>query len=413
METLSTYTYQNYRIKLHGLRDDQKYRILELSYARRFLYNWALEYSDFIYQQSGKTPPYQAIAREFTKLKRSHPRFTWLNDPRYNVTTCRYAFIDLNHAYHNFLSGKCNHPRYKERKTDSIRIAIRSDTLSFKGPDGRYAFIPGVSMKKGDLIDCGNHNIPFKNGVKYENTRIKFDGVDYWLSLSIRMEIPISCNRTYTTDDKITGIDLGIRTPAALSTGVVFDMPYRIRNRLSILDNRLRKLQSSVDRDIRRRQTISDRTRTKYEDMPKSKNQLKREEKLAKTRINIHNIYKNFYHKLSKDISQMDHSVVVLETLEVQKMVANAVGKDLRNALYNGRLATLSEYIEYKCTLNGILVIRADKEYPSSQICSNCGHRYHIGREKIYTCPYCGMSMDRDLNAAINLRNYGISIIDQ
>ena len=109
MESIKSGTiYQNYRIKLHNLREDQKYRILELSYARRFLYNWALEYSDYEYKRTGKTPPYQAVARVFTKLKKSDPRFTWLDDPRYNVTTCRYAFIDLSHAYNNFIKGKCN-----------------------------------------------------------------------------------------------------------------------------------------------------------------------------------------------------------------------------------------------------------------------------------------------------------------
>lgn len=401
------FIYQNYRIKLHNLREDQKYRILELSYARRFLYNWALEYCNEEYLKTGKTPPYQAVARVFTKLKKSDPRFTWLDDPRYNVTTCRYAFIDLAHAFNNFIIGKCRHPIFKDRKTDSIRFAVRSDTLTFKGEDGRFAFIPGISMRKGDLIDCGNHNIPHGKNVKYENARIKFDGNDYWLSLSIRMEMPFYYDDDYHLPGEVIGIDVGIRTAATLSNGITFDGPDK--HRLNILDNRLRKIQSAVDRDRRRRQKLADSTRTKYYDIPKSKNQVKREFKLAKTRNRIANIYRSAYHKIASDIVDMRPSTVVVETLGVARMVSNATGKQLRNALYQGRLATLSEYISYKCEQNYIRVIHADKEYPSSQICSCCGSRYEIGRDKIYSCPVCGMNMDRDLNAAINLRNYGMT----
>lgn len=408
METRNgRYIYQNYRIKLHNLREDQKRRILELSYARRFLYNWALEYSNEEYQKTGKTPPYQAIARVFTKLKKSDPQFMWLDDPRYNITTCRYAFIDLNKAFHNFLVGKCRRPVFKDRKTDSVRFAIRSDTLTFKGEDGRFAFIPGISMRKGDLVDCGNHNIPHHKGIKYENARIKFDGVDYWLTLSIRMYMPFYYEESYHPSGEVIGIDLGVRTAATLSNGMTFDGPDK--SKLAMLDNRLRKLQSAVDRDRRRRMKQADSTRTKYYDIPKSKNQIKREMKLAKTRNSIVNIYKSRYHKISREIANLHPSTIVLEDLGVAKVVANATGKQLRHALYQSRMATLSNYIAYKCDQNYTRVIYADRDYPSSQICSHCGSRYEIGRDKIYHCPNCDFVIDRDLNAAINLKNFGLS----
>ena len=69
----------------------------------------------------------------------------------------------------------------------------------------------------------------------------------------------------------------------------------------------------------------------------------------------------------------------------------------------------LGQFIEYKCKDSGTIVLRAEDGFKSSQICSNCGHEYQIGPEEIYMCPYCGLVINRDLNAARNLRDYGIN----
>ena len=407
MESFHTdYKWKNYRIKLHNLTDDQKYRILNASYARRFLYNWALEICNKEYEKFGKIPNYQELSRRFTLFKKE-PGNEWLD--KINVTTCRYAFIDLGNAFHNFIKGICRHPIFKERKSDSIRIAIRSSDLSFKGIDGRYAFIPVLSGKKGDLIDCGNHNIPYYKGVKYNNVRIKFDGIDYWLSLSVKIYKEQTPIKPVIELDKVIGIDVGVRTAATLSNGKTYERVNPVR--LNVLEHRREVLQSAVDRDLRRRMKEADRTRTKYEDIPKSKNQLKREARLAKTRIQIKNLHQSHYHKISKEISEGDYDVVVLETLNISRMIQTANGEGKRE-IYESRMATLAEYIEYKCYNKCKIVIRAERTYPSSQICSRCGNIHKPGPSKVYKCINCGYIIDRDLNAAINLSNYGISKIN-
>lgn len=405
MESIhQNYKWKNYRIKLHNLTENQKNRILNASYARRFLYNWALEICNSHYEKYGKIPNYQELSRMFTLFKKE-PGNEWLD--KINVTTCRYVFIDLANAFHKFIIGVCNHPIFKERKSDSIRIAIRSSDLSFKGDDGRYAFIPVISQKKGDLIDCGNHNIPHHKGVKYNNVRVKFDGNDYWLSLSVK-EYEDQIIKPIANLDNIVGIDVGVRTAATLSNGMEYD---RVSpKRLAVLEHRREILQSAVDRDLSRRMKKAHRTRTKYEDIPKSKNQLKREDRLAKTRIQIKNLHQSRYHKISKEISESNYDVIVLESLNVQRLVQISNG-DCRREIYESRMATLAEYIEYKCLSKGMKVIRAERTYPSSQICSRCGNIHKIGPSKIYKCPNCGYEIDRDLNAAINLRNYGISVM--
>ena len=401
------YMWLNYRIKLHNLTEEQKLRIKHVSDVRRFLYNWALAICNASYEEVGKIPPYQEIARQFTRYKKL-PGNEWLDS--INVASCRYAFKDLSDAFHNFFKGNCKHPKFRKKKEDSIRFAVRSSDVSFKGSDKRYAFIPVLSSKKGDLIDCGNHNIPRGKDIKYENTRIKFDGVDYWLSLSIKSIIPMDFPKSDQEISDIVGIDVGVRTSATLSNGIVYNGINHHRE--NMLDHRRRVLQSAVDKDVHRRLKESQRTITKYDDIPKSKNQLKRERKLAKTRIQIHNLYSNYYHNISKQIANSGYDAVVLETLETSKSVRNAFGK-ARNKIYEARMYMLSTYIEYKCRQMDIKIIHAPMDYPSSQICSSCGSRYKIGKQKTYKCPFCGLIIDRDLNAAYNLRDYGMSIIAQ
>lgn len=330
--------------------------------------------------------------------------FKWLDS--LNVTTCRYAFIDLSAAYHNFIIGICNCPKYKSKKYDTIRIAVRGDDITFNKSNKRYAHIPVLSSNRFDYIDCGNHNIPIGDNIKYDNVRIKFDGIDFWLSLSISLRKPIIFERKDILSNPV-GIDVGIRTSATLSNGITFGNPDGYR--LSILDNRRRKMQAAVDRDIQKRLKESSRTRTKYEDIPKSKNQLKREEKLRKTKIKISNFYKNYYHNISRKIANMNYSMIVIEDLKVQGMYEDSYGKKRFN-VYESRMATLLEYISYKCQDNGALIIKAPRNFKSSQICSNCKNEYKIGASKTYKCPYCGIILDRDLNAAINLMDYGVSL---
>lgn len=400
-----SYVWKNFRIKLKNLRQDQIDRIVSQSHARRFLYNWALEYADKYYKETGKTPPYQEIAREFTRLKHSDPNFAWLNDKNYNVNTCRYAFKDLCSAYHNFLIGICRHPKYKERKSDSIRIASRSDCISVRG---NKIFIPAVSCFHGDYIDCDNHNLPSGPNVEYTNARVKFDGVDYWLSISVKLYRPANFDMS-TSDSEGIGIDVGIRTAAYLSNGKSYEAPHM--KRLSTLDHRRRVIQSAVDRDVSRRLKESSSTRTKYYEIPKSNNQLKREKKLAKIKNKICNIYKNYYHNISRDIVNTMPKFIVLEDLNIPSMFNEAYGRR-RFDTYESRMGTLSEYITYKAIELEIPVIYADRDYPSSQICSNCGNRHKVGASKIYKCPVCGIEIDRDLNASINLRDFGLRTLN-
>lgn len=404
----STIHRKYYKIKLHNLSETQKDFVKRTADAYRYCYNLGVEWCNKAYEEkkAGKKSPrpsYFTMASMLTQyIKREEN--AWLR--RVEYTTCRYALKDVNNAFERFFKHQCGYPKFHSKRKSKVSFHVRDDRLRFCDVNGgntskEYVRIPGTGKNSSMLFSVKNHNIPVGENVKYDNVRISFDGIDYWLSLSVRVIYPI----VYEGYTEAIGIDVGVRTAATLSDGTVFEGPNR--HRLNVLESRRRKLQSVIQKDINKRLEISTHTRTKYDDIPKSKNQIKREKRLLKTYHKIHNMHDTYYHQISRDIANRRAKLVVIEDLKVRRMIHNSP-KGL-SKLEHSAMKTLLTYIEYKCNEVGSTVIKASSFFPSSQICSRCGNRYKVGKPKIYHCPSCGLEIDRDLNAAINLRNYGLA----
>lgn len=394
--------YSYYKVKIHGLTEEEKAWIMRLSDIRRFVYNWFLEYSEKQWQEHHiPFQGYKRLSNKITELRNSE-EYGWLKD--YNLCVLRGALKDLDMGFKKFRAKCCRHPIYKSKKTDVIRFSTRGDRLAIYG---RYAYIPGLCVKKGQRIDLKNHNIPVGENIKYIDSCVVGDGDNFWLCVTVKNTVPFTEVTPYIYPNPVLGVDVGVRTAAVLSDGTMYDGPNKYR--LKLLENRRDKLKETIVRDQYRRMRVSRRTRTKYDDIPKSKNQLKRESKLRQTYRDITNLYKTRYHQIASDIAKKKSSVVVLENLQVRKMLQNNKGNPANMRFDEAKLYTLLTYIDQKCTITGNVVLRADKNFKSSQICSRCGAEYKIGRSKVYKCKCCGLVIDRDLNAAINLRNFGVN----
>lgn len=178
------------------------------------------------------------------------------------------------------------------------------------------------------------------------------------------------------------GVDLGIKTLATLSDGTVFPAlkPYR-QNK-----TRLRRIQRQLSR-----QKIG------------GKNREKTKRKLAKLHARIANIRQDATHKLTSYLAK-NHSEVVIEDLNVSGMLKN---HKLASAIADSGFYEFKRQLEYKADFYGSEVIIIDPFYPSSQLCSCCGHRQPMPLKlRTFVCGSCGTSLDRDLNAAINIKNY-------
>lgn len=388
--------YKRYKYRLHDLSEEQIRLIHSYIDYRRFCYNWALEYWNKRRENGEGDPSYYDITVAFTEF-RNRPENKWLLD--FDLGTGRIAFRALRNGFKKYFQHTNRRPKFHKKKYSKKAFGVRGDRISFSGEGNRYLGLPGFGTRYNKLrIDCKKHSIPVGKNIKYYYPTISYDGLHYWLSLSVGVYTPI----TVEAQGEPLAVDVGIHPTAVLNDGTRYESVNSHRE--YILANRLSKLQKAVGRDNSRRVKQAAHTRVKYDDIPKSKNQIKRERKLRKTYQDLSNLYDNHYHQVSRDIANRDPKYIVLETLKVRSF-----GKRFNNKRYPSYISLykFSQYIEYKCREKGCEIIRAENGFKSSQICSRCGNEYNVERRKIYTCPTCGLVIDRDYNAAFNLMAYG------
>ncbi len=182
--------------------------------------------------------------------------------------------------------------------------------------------------------------------------------------------------------DKV-GLDLGISKLATLSSGVVFENPKAYSKTVK----RLARLQRDLSRKVFQ-----------------SKNWYKAKLKVARAYRKIADIRKNAVHHLTSYLAK-NHSEIIMEDLNVSGLIKN---RHLSKALSDAALGMIRTQMEYKTQRYGSVLTLADRFFPSSQICSQCGHRQKMPLSiRVYNCSHCGMNgKERDLNASLNLENY-------
>lgn len=375
-----------FKIKLYP-NEDQKNRLFELMHLYRFCYNWGLQKEKESYENGNGFLENFELNKLFAEF-RSSSEDEWIKTMPLN--TADRALGDVIQAFKYFFKKSSRYPKFKSKKDyDNLKFSVRGQRVKFYGDK-----VSIEGMGYGNHIFCGNHNIPNGKDIKYYNCRISFDGDDFWLSISIKFKIMMEFECT----DEVIGIDVGVKQLAVLSNGKVYESPNTDK-----LEKRLKRQRKRYQRDIYRKVNLAKHTRTKYEDIPCTKNELKRAKSYRKTARRINNIHKTFVSQMTTEIVNTYPKRIVLEHLNVSGMVTNHF---IADDIYKARFRTIHNQIEYKAAERGIEVVKADKFFPSSQLCSNCGYRQKIGLSRVYKCPECGLIIDRDLNAAINLSKY-------
>lgn len=368
---------KTYKTKLH-LNNKQRTRLFQNAGVARFAYNLTLAMQEENYKQGNKFLSDCDVRKRITAIKQKE--LNWLY--KYDCDIVKQAVKDACRTYIKFFKEKKGKPKFKSKK--QTKPAFYVDGFKLKVEDG-YIKIPYCTKIKLYEKDYIPEDI--KN---YQNPRIAFDGVDWFISIGVKEEVA----KPKLTDDVI-GIDLGLKELATCSNEMIFHNVAKFSN--------YRKLEKSIKQKQRQlaRKYLLNKQGAKF---VKTKNIQKLELIIQKKRIKQNNIKKDYFHKSSTALVKTKPKAIVLEDLNVAGMRKN---KYLSHSLQSASISMFKDILVNKATSLGIEIVCADRFYPSSQLCSQCGNRRSIKlSERTYKCPKCGLEIDRDFNASINLKHY-------
>lgn len=321
---------------------------------------------------------------------------TWLKDVGSNVM--KQAVKDASNALMRFFKKTSNYPKYKSRKRSKPSFYVNYETLK-RTHNGFRGEKIGVVKTREPLP-----KIP--KDQKYVNPRITYDGKFWFLSVGYKVEQ----KQIKLTDEEI-GIDIGLKDLAIVSNkNNSCSRKYRNINKghkVKLLEKRLKRAQRKLSRKILNNIESYDENRVPtyirpLKDCKNIQKQIHVIQDLYRKLINIRN---NYIHQVTTEIVKTKPSKIVLEDLNVSGMMKN---KHLSKAIADSKWYEFRRQILYKAELYGIEVVLADRFYPSSKTCSCCGnYKKDLKiKDRIYICDECGLIIDRDINAAINLANY-------
>ena len=374
----------------------QKTKLFQYANTARFAYNWALEREQENYKNCGKFIFDEDLRKEFTQLKKTD-KYAWLNEIACDVT--KQAIKDACKAYNNFFKGYTKFPRYKSKKhsipkffQDNVKIKFTDTHVKLTG----LAISKKKNKQKLNWIRLAEYGrIPTKN-VKYTNPRIKYDGLNWWLTIGIEYEESIN-----KLKNEGIGIDLGIKDLAICSDGNKYQNINKTQ-RVKQLEKRKRRLQRSISRKYEKNK--------KGVSYCKTSNIIKSEKELLRLNHRLTNIRQNYLHQTTSEIVKREPSFICIEDLNVNGMMKN---RHLSKAVQQQCFGEFRKQIEYKSAWNNIQVIIADRFFPSSKLCSCCGNIKKDLKlsDRIYKCE-CGNVIDRDYQASLNLKRYGEMVLE-
>lgn len=368
----------------------QKTRLFQHAGAARFLYNWALSREEENYKAGGKFISYYELAKELTELKRTD-EYAWLNE--ISITTCQKAIKDACDAYLNFFKKRAKFPKYKSKNKTKPSFFQTDQVIEFTDTHVKLSCLSlsrKANRKQLNWVRLAEHGkIPIN--VKHSNPRITYDGLNWWISVGIEY-----LDKNVNLSKEGLGVDLGVRNLAVCSDDSIYPNINKTKA-IKDLEKRKRRLQRSISRKYEMNK--------EGEEFVKTKNIIKDEKKLLKMHHRLSNIRKNYLHNTSKEIVEKNPKFICIDDLNIQSMMKN---KYLAKAIQEQSLYEFSRQLEYKSNFKGIQFIRADRKFPSSKKCSQCGRIKKDLKpyQKTYKCE-CGNVIDVHKQAALNLRTYG------
>jgi len=358
----------------------------------RFVYNLALEATKLAYQTGFNYGTYNLI-KELPDLKKDLP---WLKEV--NSQSLQESILNLDKAFINFYKGRSNYPKFKSKKSRSIFQVPGYVSINF---EENKIWIP--KLKKVDFYpDKRRFNGKIKICKVFKTPTGKF-----FISILVDDFKKLPLKNTIKEETTI-GIDLGINHFAILSNNEKIINP-RFKTKKW---GKIKRQQKSLRRKYVQGNEVQ------------SNNYYKQKLKFLKTHEKITNQRKDFLHKLSTLIVKKYDSICI-EDLNIKGMITpckpktdengkflpngQARKRGLTNSILDAGWGLFTQMVTYKCEWYGKNLIKVNTFYPSSKTCSNCSFYYkNLKEQKTWVCESCNTLHDRDINAAINIKNFGL-----
>ena len=374
---------KSYKIRLYPTKE-QEQKMWKHIGACRYIWNYMLALQQKRYEDGEKYLSRFNMMKHLTSLKKEEEK-QWLKDV--SCISLQIVCTDLAKSYDAFFKKKRGMPKFKSRKRSKISFPTRCDAIWFSESNVNIEKIGKVAYKT-------DYTIPFGKGNGFTNPHVSYKNGKWILSFGIECE-----NQTPILTDKPMGIDLGIKETMTVAFGdevIVFHNINKSET-IRILKKQIQHTQRSISRKYE-----ANRQGNKY---IKTKNIERLENKIRKMYARLTNIRKNYIHQCTHKLVSLLPSRVVMEDLNVRSMMKN---RHLSRAIQEQCFYEIIRQMRYKCEWNGIPFYQVDRFYPSSKTCSCCGcikSNLKLS-DRTYICSKCGMVIDRDLNAAINLQRY-------
>lgn len=368
------------RIRLYPT-EEQAQTFFRYAGASRFAYNECVAYCKAQYQ-SGRTGLVKQpeLRQHLRDLRDNTPGFEWLAEVPEAVV--KRATKTFDRARAKAFKKQARFPRFHKKQPSKASFYQRTDRFHTT----KYGVkITGIK----EPVRVKFRKIPDH----VLNTRVVWDG-KYWY-LSYAYETGTEPAKPRKHGDTL-GIDFGIKNLAVVSDGTVFSN-INYSKEVKKLEKRRRHLQRRLSKKFE--------VNKQGNKFVKTNNIVKLQKQVGMLDRKLANMRSTYIDEVIKDILSARPKRIVIEDLNVKGMLRN---KYLAKSIASQKFAEFATKLAWRCEETGIELVKADRWYPSSKTCSGCGCKKQdlSLAERIYTCEHCGLTIDRDLNAALNLANY-------